>query len=204
MTTTRTLRASKLAGLAALTALCLAGAVLAADSTSAVFLGKAAPAFTLPDAAGQSYSLSDLKGDKGTVLIWVSTQCPVSNAYNERMEALATKYEAAGYKFVGINSNKAETPAEIEEHAKSHGLTFTILKDDANKIADEYGASVTPEAYVIDASGVLRYHGRIDDSMKMDGVTTHDLDEALGALSSGKEPAKAESKAFGCTIKRVG
>lgn len=204
MTTTRHIRSYRMLGFAALAAVCLAGVSFAAEGTTAAFLGQKAPAFTLPDAAGQSHSLADLRGEKGTVLIWVSTECPVSNAYNERMAALAGKYEAKGYKFVGINSNKAESSADIQEHAKAHGLGFTILKDDANKIADEYGASVTPEAYVIDASGVLRYHGRIDDSMKMDGVTTHDLEEALGALVSGKEPAKPESKAFGCTIKRVG
>jgi len=177
--------------------------VAAAEGTSAAFLGKEAPAFTLPDASGTPHSLASLRGQKGTVIIWVSTQCPVSNSYNERMEALATKYQAEGYKFVGINSNKAETPEEIAKHSKEHGFTFPVLKDDGNKIADLYGASVTPEVYVVDASGVLRYHGRIDDSMKPAGVTTKDLDEALAALGAGKDLKKAESKAFGCTIKRV-
>lgn len=197
----RTSRAA-LAALAA--AILLSGAAVAGDSTPASFLGKQAPAFTLADAMGSKHSLGDLTGEKGTVIIWVSTQCPVSNAYNDRMADLATSYSEKGFSFVGINSNKAETPSEIADHAKKHGLDFPVLKDDKNVIADEYGASVTPEVYVLDPKGVLVYHGRIDDSQNPAEVKSEDLSTALDAILAGKPVPKSESKAFGCSIKRVG
>jgi peroxiredoxin len=175
----------------------------AAESTTAAFLGKEAPAFSLPDSAGKTRSLADFRSGKGTVIIWVSTQCPVSNAYNARMAALAKEYLAKGFAFVGINSNKEEAAPEIATHAKEHGFDFPILKDANNVVADLYGASVTPEAYVVDAKGILRYHGRIDDSMKESDVTTRDLRTVLDTMIAGQEITKAESKAFGCTIKRV-
>ncbi len=185
-------------------ALLLAGAVMAGDSMSASFLGKEAPAFTLADAKGAKHSLGDLGGDKGTVIIWVSTECPVSNAYNERMEDLAKAYSDKGFQFVGINSNKAEDSTQIASHLAEHGFTFPILKDEKNVIADKYGASVTPEVYVLDPKGVLIYHGRIDDSQNASEVKSKDLTAALDAILAGKPVPKSESKAFGCSIKRVG
>lgn len=198
-------RKTRIASLAlAAAALLAAPLALAGDGGTASFLGKEAPTFTLADASGASHSLSSLKGDKGTVIIWVSTRCPVSNAYNERMAALAETYTAKGFQFVGINSNKAEAPDEIASHAEEHGLGFPILKDEKNVIADKYGASVTPEAYVLSPDGVLLYHGRIDDSQQESGVSSRDLQAALDAIIDGKPVPKAESKAFGCSIKRVG
>lgn len=180
-----------------------AAAPLAADSDPAVFLGKEAPLFELPDSEGKTHDLADHRGDQGTVIIWVSAKCPVTNAYTGRMAALAGKYEAKGFAFLGINSNRTERPEEIAAHASESGLGFPLLKDDRNVVADRYGASVTPEVYVLDAEGILRYHGRIDDSMKESGVTTRDLEAALEALLAGKPVPESETRAFGCTIKRV-
>jgi len=173
------------------------------ESTSAAFLGKEAPAFTLPDADGKSHSLAETRSSKATVIMWVSTECPVSNAYNDRMAAIAKEYQAKGFSFIGINSNKAETPAAIAKHSQEHGFSFPILKDADNVVADKYGASVTPEVYIVDSKGILRYHGRIDDNMKADAATTHDLKSALDTMLAGQDLAKRESKAFGCSIKRV-
>src|SRR5260221_703456 len=121
-------------------ALSAAGPVRAGESVNAAFLGKEAPAFTLPDAGGTMHSLADTRGSKATVIIWVSTECPVSNAYNGRMAALAKEYQTKGFAFIGVNSNKAETPQAIAAHAKEHDLTFPILKDSDNVVADKYGA----------------------------------------------------------------
>lgn len=181
-----------------------AGVAGAGEGSNASFMGKQAPSFKLADAHGAEHSLADLEGQKGTVIIWVSTQCPVSNAYNGRMAALAAAYTPKGFRFVGINSNKAEDPAQIASHAKEHGLDFPILKDKGNVVADKYGASVTPEAYVLDPHGVLLYHGRIDNSQKESGVTSKDLAAALDAILEGKPVPKKEALAFGCSIKRVG
>ncbi len=204
MISTNATKASRTALSLAVAVLLVSGVMIAGDSMSASFLGKEAPAFTLADAKGATHSLADLGGDKGTVIIWVSTQCPVSNAYNERMAELAKTYTDKGFRFVGINSNKAEGVSEIASHAEDNGFTFPILKDEKNVIADKYGASVTPEVYVLDPKGVLVYHGRIDDSQKPSEVKSKDLAAALDAIIAGKPVPKAESKAFGCSIKRVG
>src|ERR1051326_5549841 len=102
--------------------------------------------FTLPDVDNKEHSLKSLAGKNGTVLIFIAVQCPVSNAYNERMEKLAQDYKAKGVAVIGINSNVAEDAAAVKAHAAEHNLTFTILKDPGNKIADRLGAAVTPEA----------------------------------------------------------
>ena len=159
--------------------------------------------FKLPDADGAEHSLKSLTGKNGAVLIFVATKCPVSNAYNDRMEKLAQDYKAKGINVIGINSNNTEPAAEVKSHAGEKHLTFTILKDDGNKIADRLGATRTPEAYVIDASGKLVYHGRIDNSQKTEGITSNDLRDALDEMLAGKPISKTGGAAFGCTIKRV-
>jgi len=130
-------------------------------------------------------------------------QCPVSNAYNERMEKLAQDYKARGINVIGINSNVKEDAAAVKAHAAEHKFTFTILKDPGNKIADRLGASVTPEAYFLDANNKLLYHGRIDNARNADQIQTTDLRNALDAALAGKAIEKTEAKAFGCTIKRA-
>lgn len=159
--------------------------------------------FKLPDADGTEHSLKSLTGKNGAVLIFVATKCPVSNAYNDRMEKLAQDYKAKGINVIGINSNNTEPATEVKSHAGEKHLTFTILKDDGNKIADRLGATRTPEAYVIDASGKLVYHGRIDNSQKTEGITSNDLRDALDEMIAGKPVTKTGGAAFGCTIKRV-
>lgn len=159
--------------------------------------------FKLPDTDGAERSLKSLTGKNGAVLIFISVQCPVSNAYNERMEKLAQDYKAKGINVIGMNSNNTEPAPAVKTHASDKHLTFTILKDDGNKIADRLGATRTPEAYVIDASGKLVYHGRIDNSQKVEGVTSNDLREAMDEMLSGKPISKTGGAAFGCSIKRA-
>ena len=166
-------------------------------------IGTAVADFTLPDADGKEHSLASLKGPKGTVIIFVATRCPVSNAYNERMQKLAEEYKAKGVNVVGINSNSTEPAAEVKAHAADKGLTFTILKDAGNQIADRFDAQVTPEAYLLDASGKLIYHGRIDNSRTGYLITSTELRDAVEAVLAGKPVEKAGAKAFGCSIKRV-
>jgi peroxiredoxin len=159
--------------------------------------------FTLPDVDSKDHSLKSLAGKNGTVLLFIAVQCPVSNAYNERMEKLAQDYKARGINVIGINSNVKEDAAAVKAHAADHKFTFTILKDPSNKIADRLGASVTPEAYFLDANNKLLYHGRIDNARNADQIETTDLRNALDAALAGKTIEKTEAKAFGCTIKRA-
>ena len=159
--------------------------------------------FTLPDADNKERSLKSLAGKNGTVLLFVSVQCPVSNAYNERMEKLTADYNAKGIAVIGINSNVAEDAAAVKAHAAENKLSFPILKDAGNKIADRLGATVTPEAYFLDANNKLLYHGRIDNARNPAQLETSDLRNALDAALAGKTIEKTEAKAFGCSIKRA-
>jgi len=174
-----------------------------ADVPAPPAIGATIADFTLPDTDGKERSLTSLKGKNGTVFIFVAVQCPVSNAYNERMEKLAQDYKARGISVVGINSNTGETSDAVKAHAASHKMTFVILKDNGNKIADSFGATKTPEAYFLDANNKLAYHGRIDNNRDIAQVASSELREALDAALSGKPVAKTEAAAFGCSIKRA-
>lgn len=180
----------------------LAGVAFANEVPPPPAIGSTVEDFTLPDVEGTERSLKSFAGKNGTVLLFIAVQCPVSNAYNERMEKLAQDYKAKGIAVVGINSNVAEDAAAVKAHAGENKLTFPILKDPGNKIADKLGASVTPEAYFLDGDNKLLYHGRIDNSRNAAQVETSDLRNALDAALSGKPVEKAEARAFGCTIKR--
>ena len=167
-------------------------------------VGKPVLDFTLPNAqTGQARSLTSLtQGSKATVIMFISVYCPYSNAYNGRMTALAQKYSSKRVSFVGIDSDQNESTAEIAGFAKDKGFPFPVLVDKGDKVADAYAARVTPETYVINSRGVLVYHGRIDNDMDPANVHTHDLANALEETLAGKAVAKAQTKAFGCTIKR--
>jgi len=193
------------------TSFLLASAIIAVSGRSTEGEVPAPPAigstlddFTLPDANGKEQSLGSLNGKNGAVLIFMAVQCPVSNAYNERMEKLAQDYAARGINVIGINANSVDSAEAVKAHAAEHKFTFTILKDPGNKVADRLGASVTPEAYLIDKSNKLLYRGRIDNSKNVEGVTSSELRDAIEATLAGKPITKTTANAFGCSIKRVG
>jgi peroxiredoxin len=168
-------------------------------------IGDNAPEFKLKNYDGKEYELAKVtKENKYTVVMFISTECPVSNSYNERMVKLYDSYNAKGVAILAVNANKAEDVKTIASHSKTHGFKFPVLKDEKNKIADLYGAQVTPETYIIDAKGKILYHGRIDDNRKGDNIQSKDLANALDMLLDGKPVAIAETKAMGCTIKRLG
>ena len=191
-----------LASVLAAPAAFVAPAADAPGAKAALAIGAVAPDFTLPDADGKQHTLASLKGKSGTLIIFIATECPVSNAYNERMQKLSEDYRAKGVNVVGINSNVAESAARVKQHAAEKNLTFPILKDAGNVVADRFDAQVTPEAYLLDASGKLVYHGRIDNSRNGDAITSTELRDAVEATLAGKPVEKSEVKAFGCSIKR--
>ncbi len=159
--------------------------------------------FSLEDYEGNKHSLSDYKDSVATVIIFIATECPVSNEYNTRMENLYKEYGEKGIAFIGINSNKAEDVERIRNHAKKNRLTFTILKDLQNVVADLFEASFTPEAYVLNGDHEVMYHGRIDNSRNKSNISVQDLKNALDEILKGMTVTKPRTKAFGCTIKRV-
>ena len=176
---------------------------VAAADKPVVKLNAKVPNFTLKDYAEKEHSLYDYLKSKAVVVMFIATQCPVSNAYNERMVDLYKSYTPKGVAFLAVDSNKQESIEEIAGHSKKHGFEFPVLKDWKNVVADKFDAMVTPEIYLVDSTGVLRYHGRIDNSRNAAKVTEHDLQEVLDAYLEGKPLPKQDAKAFGCTIKRV-
>jgi peroxiredoxin len=159
--------------------------------------------FTLLDYNGKSHTLSDIKDDRAIVIMFIATRCPVSNDYNERMVKLYDEYSPKNVRFLAVNSNKQEDAEEVKQHAQENKFTFAVLKDPQNKIADKYDAQVTPEVYVVDTNLELLYHGNIDDSRRENEVETHTLKNALDEILAGKAVTVKDSKAFGCSIKRV-
>jgi peroxiredoxin len=181
----------------------LAGAGIALAESPAI--GSSAPDFQLTSVDGKAFSLADAtKSHKATVVMFIATKCPYSNAYNDRMKKMADEYAAKGVQFVGVNSNVSEPADEVKAHGKEHGFAFPLVKDPGNKVADMYDARHTPEVFVVDAQGKLRYHGRIDENYEdASKVTSPDLRNAIDAVLAGQPVAKAETKAFGCSIKRA-
>ena len=150
-----------------------------------VSVGQAITPFTLPDPDGHVVTVGHWDAAKATVLIFVSTRCPVSNAYDGRMVKLGTDFSAQGIHFYGINANRTESPEEVAQHAQAHGFPFPVLKDQDDTIADRFGAQVTPEVYVIDNTGKLVYHGQIDNNINSDNVSATGLKDALGDILAG-------------------
>lgn len=178
------------------------------NAASDDLIGQTIADFKLPDTDGHQRTLSSLKGKNGTVLIFIAVQCPVSNSYNERMEKLAVDYAARGVNVVGINANSTESREEVKHHASEHKFTFTILKDEGNKIADRLGAQRTPEAFLLDAGGKLVYRGAIDNDranrLTAEGGLLHNhLRDAIDATIAGKPIEITKVNAFGCSIKRA-
>jgi thiol-disulfide isomerase/thioredoxin len=180
-------------------ALTLSAAILSAQEFKA---GSQVADFQVRDLDGRAVSFSSLKGPL-TVVTFIATQCPVSNSYNQRMIELYKDYSPKNVKFIFVNANRSEPAGEVREHAKRVGFSFPVYKDPDNVVADRFDAQVTPESYVIDSAGILRYHGSIDDNMNAARVRTQRLRQALDALLAGKPVPAIETKAFGCTIKRV-
>ena len=135
--------------------------------------------------------------------IFISVQCPVVRDYMERISKLAADYKARGVQVIGINSNATETTDDIKAHAAANNLTFPVLRDKGNKIADQLGAERTPEVFFLDANNKLVYHGRIDNHRNITLVNANDLRDAIDATLAGKAVVKTEASAFGCSIKRA-
>lgn len=155
--------------------------------------GDKAPAFSLKAIdSGETKTLVGALSEgqpRGVLVVFLSCKCPYAAQARQPLGELFKKY-GAQVKFVGINANQNESWDDIKADA-ALSFPFPMLRDEGSTVADQYGAERTPEAFLIDASGVIRYHGGVAD-----------LGAALGELTAGKTVAKPEAKAFGCTIKR--
>lgn len=165
-------------------------------------VGGTVESFKLSDTSGAMNSLDELRGEKGSVLVFVSAQCPFVKQYNARISEFAADFAAKGINVIGINSNYTESPATAKSHA-AENYKFPVLIDKGNVIADKLGASSTPEIYYLNEKNVLVYHGAIDNSSSGESITQSYLRDAVDQTLSGKPVAKTTAKAVGCSIKRV-
>lgn len=166
-------------------------------------VGEPIPAWKLTDSEGEEHANADAKG-KIAVYVFTSQQCPFSRGADPAINALAKKYKDKGVVFFGVDSHKSTTPEEIQKHREQNGIVFPILKDTGNTFADAVGAKVTPELYIADQEGILRFHGAPDNRKSPEGdADKHFADDALSALVDGAEVEVAVAKAWGCSIKRA-
>ncbi len=172
-------------------------------SSSDIAIGATLESFTLADVKGKEHSFDQLKGKNGTVLVWLSAQCPVVKQYNDRINEVAAELKEKGINVIGINSNVTESLLWIETDAKEVGYKFPVLIDKGNVLADKLGATVTPEVYYFNEKNVLLYHGAIDNDRSGKNIKTFYLRDAANEVLGGKEVTTKKANAFGCSIKRV-
>ncbi len=155
--------------------------------------GKITTTFERKDSSGASIKLAEvLRSGKAVVVDFWSARCPVSAKYEPILTKLAADYGAKGVSFVTIDANYQEAPDEIQKIRATRGVTYPVLMDtETGELADYFGASHTPEAYVILPDGTLVYHGNLDE-----------IGAALDEVLAGKPVTKADTRAFGCSIKR--
>lgn len=161
--------------------------------------------FTTVD--GGTVQLSSLLGQKATVFVFWSNQCPWVDRYEDRVLGLAKQAESEGVAFVLVNSNDAAAyPKESAEgnaqRAASKNYPVTYVRDENAVLAKALGASRAPHAFVFDDNSTLVYAGTIDDSpASADNVQKPYLKDAIDAVVAGEEVPVADTKAFGCTLK---
>jgi peroxiredoxin len=165
-----------------------------------------APSFDLPGVDGRSHSLEEYADAPVLVLVQSCNHCPYVIAWEERINALQREFGDRGVRIVAVNSNDAEQyPTDsfeaMVEHAREAGYVFDYLYDESQEVARALGAERTPEAYVYDAERRLVYHGAVDDSREVDGVTEHYLRDAIEAALAGETPPVADTPPVGCSVK---
>lgn len=154
------------------------------------------------DVSGKSYDAGAVSRGKATVFFFSSTQCPISNIYTPRMIELAGTYQPKGVGFFLVNSNREDSLSTVRRYAAERKFPFPAVKDKGTALADALNADKTPEAVILDAQGVVRYRGRIDDNQDRTKIIRHDAADALDALLAGKPVPRPKTLAFGCSIFR--
>lgn len=170
-------------------------------------IGDKAIPFELPGVDGQDHALADYTDKAAVVVVFSCNHCPYVMAWEDRIVQVQADYAAKGVQLMAICANDADRyPADsfpkMKERAQEKGFNFPYLYDETQEVARFYGAERTPEFFVFDRAGVLRYHGAMDDNYDDPGqVKVAYLRNALEAVLAGQLPAIAETPPVGCTIK---
>lgn len=168
-------------------------------------IGDAAPDFQdLPGTDGKPHSLSEFAGRDAVVVVFTCNSCPTAVDYEGRVKALAQKLAASGKAAViAINSNQVadDQLPKMKERADAQKFNFVYVRDDSQQIAKAYGATVTPEFFVLDKNRRIVYMGSLDDSTDPAGVKLRYVEDAVAAVLEGKTPAVAETVGRGCLVR---
>jgi peroxiredoxin len=175
----------------------------AAKFNRKVDVGKPAPVWKkLAGVDGRTHNLSDYKNAKVLVIAFMCNQCEVSQAYEDRFIALAKEFKPSQVALVGISCSllPPDRLDKMVERAKKQRFNFDYLTDPSQQVGKDYGATVTPQLFVLDQSRNIAYMGRFDDSLYADDVHRRFVDEAVRAILAGKEPDPSETRSTGCAI----
>lgn len=171
-------------------------------------LGKAAPQFRLPGTDGKTYSLSDISGANGTVVVFICNHCPYVRAIADRLVADAQLLAEDGIGFAAISSNDVEAfPQDSFENmkvfAKQHQFPFPYLFDESQEAAAAYGAVCTPDFFGLNSNGSIEYRGRLDEgrtNAPPPGAKRELVDAMRIIAATGKGPAE-QIPSVGCSLK---
>lgn len=185
-----------------LTLLLLATAVPeTAQVSQQTLIGRPVGSLSLVDPGGHTVKFSP-DDQRITVVVFVSSRCPMSNAFNFRLNELYNQFKSQVL-FLIINSNVSESLDEVRRHSREMGYDFTVYKDVNSDAADLLGAQATPEAFVISQEGRVTYHGNIEDSPNPERTKQHSLRMAIEAILDGKPVPIPETHFLGCTLRRA-
>lgn len=169
--------------------------------------GWKAPDFELPDANGQRYRLSDLRGDKGTLVMFICNHCPYVRGVIDRIVATSRDLKKLDINCVAIMANDWQTypedsPEQMRAFATVHRIDFPYLVDETQDVARAYGAICTPDFFGFNGDLELQYRGRLDESRKdpLPGVR-RDLFEAMKQVAETGRGPEDQTPSMGCSIK---
>jgi peroxiredoxin len=166
--------------------------------------------FSLKNVDGNMIRLSDYSSEKGVILIFDCNTCPYSKLYNKRIMALSKRYRSAGFPVITVNANDPKmSPGDsfdkMVAQARSKGYDFPYLIDETQEIAKSYGATNTPQAFVLKRNGsdfVVAYIGAIDNNPRSEkDADKKYVEDAVDELLQGREVTTPKTKAIGCGIK---
>ena len=165
------------------------------------------PRFSLTDTSGRPHTPAEWSSKRAVVLIFVSTDCPLSNRYVPELKRIEGAFAARGVAFYAVQGDATVAVSDVQRHAKEFAYTFPYLLDPSESLASYTGATVTPQAAVLSPGGEVLYLGRIDNRLEDFGqervvVTKFELREALDAVLAGKPVPQPRTKALGCAITR--
>ncbi len=172
-------------------------------------LGTKAPNFKLINTiTNELVSLDKIRGEKGTVVMFISNHCPFVKHVNEEIVRLSNDYHVTGFGFVAISSNDIEnypedSPKNMWETARIHSYPFPYLYDETQEVAKAYDAACTPDFYLFDHKSKLVYRGQLDNSRPGNGIPVNgrDLREALDNLLNNNPQREKQKPSMGCNIK---